>query len=212
MRIVAILILIFPFISFGQKDDDYDIYKKAIIHQFKTWEIDIDTIPTIVITDNLTSFSKMREIRSLPDLIFNKDKSLRSSYVDHDSILFITTYDKEFEALFKGFSDNYTRKTNLNAENISFRNTDVIVVTNEKIERQFSKNRIKQLDRAWSRFYENYTRYGYFEFSDVFYSDNFAIMYMVRRASPLNGKGSIVIFKRINNNWVYFDEIEVWFA
>ncbi len=38
-----------PFVSFGQKTNDYEVYKKTILHQFELWEIDIDTIPIIVL-------------------------------------------------------------------------------------------------------------------------------------------------------------------
>ncbi len=78
------------------------------------------------------------------------------------------------------------------------------------IEKQFNKKGVKRLNKAWKSFYEKYTKFGYFEFSKVFYSDNYALFYFVRSASPLTGKGEIVIFKQINDEWEFFRDIPVW--
>ncbi len=69
----------------------------------------------------------MSEVKDLPEVIFS-DETMRSFYVNHDSALFMTTYDKEFELLFFQFAKNYTAETNLKSHNFDFKNTDVIVL------------------------------------------------------------------------------------
>ncbi len=118
--------------------------------------------------------------------------------------------DEEFMLLKDGFKSIMFGNTNLKA--FAF-NVDVPVkiISNLKIEKIFKKKRYKGFEKAWSRFYREYpTSTGYFEFSNIAYSENYAMVYVVWRAKPLIGNGGIEILIKSNDQWKKLAYLNMW--
>lgn len=206
-----ILLLVIPLTGLSQSNSDYDIYSELINNKFLDWKINTDTLSHVVITNTLTKFGeKSTVIEYLDDMIANENRSIYN---------FIHFYDKpvdilnnvEFKHLLNDFKSRLTLETELKADSFKLK-MPVEIVNKQRVERIFARKIIKDWDKPWRKFYKEFhTNLGFFEFSKVAYSENFAIVYIVHKSNPLNGSGELEIFLKENGIWRKLANYGLWF-
>ncbi len=211
MKRLLFFLLIIPLTSSSQTISDYDIYSNLIDKNFLEWKINTDSVTSIIVVNTLTKFSINSELTEIiDDMINNNDKSIYNFLRFYDKPVDILN-NNEFKILLNDFKSKLTKKTELSADGFKCK-VPVKMVKKERIERIFSKKILNNSDRAWKRFNKEYlTNLGYYEFSNIAYSENFAIVYVVHRANPLNGKGELEFFKKENGNWNRMANYGIWF-
>ncbi|MCD4793601.1 MAG: hypothetical protein K8R54_10230 [Bacteroidales bacterium] len=199
-----IIILLLPIISKSQNNSDYEIYSLLISENIDYRKLNTDTIAHIIITDNLTKFSR---INSIPlDLLTKNNYKLAYELSDYNEKIFDLAENNKFDKLVKDFESKLNYNTGLIADSFNLDIT-VKIIDNRKIEKLFDS----KIEQAWRKFYKkNPSSPGYFEFSKIGYYKNYAIVYFVQRAKPLLGSGSLEILFKEDNKWNKFLHINIW--
>jgi len=131
---------------------------------------------------------------------------------------FLQFYDKpsdiwnneEFILLKNNFKSEVFKETDLKAEAFKI-DVPIKIVSKQWIEQLFKTKRNKGYEKAWKKFYSEYpSSPGYFEFSNISYSENFAIVYVVWRAKPLIGNGRLEILTMENGKWKKMAYFNMW--
>lgn len=205
MNKLILIIVITPLYCIGQTYNDPEIYSNIINYQLNEWKVDENYFETIVISDNLTTFSK--DI-NLSDYFSLDDTSVVLSLLNHSYQLYLLLKNTEFKELLAEFNSNYLLPIDLSLNHFT-KDGKIIILKHEWIERIFKS---KNIDKSWDKYYRKFPKtQGYFEFSKICYSENFAIVYFVHRAKPLIGKGSLIIIKKDDTTWNIYDKINLWY-
>jgi len=195
---------------FSQSLTDYSIYSSIINDRLESWKISKESQNVIVITDNLTAFSQRIDLHDYAEIFSSNDNNLIYVTLNYKDSLIKLSSSTEFKELFKRFAYNYNKPRNLTPENFNLP-CNIKIVSSEKIQNLFSIRKPKAFDEAWKKFYKQYpTSLGYFELSNIEYSDNYAIFYLVHRAKPLIGDGQLIIMKKTNYNWKFYESLNLW--
>ncbi len=203
-------ILLISRCCFCQSVTDYDIYSSIINAQLENWKVPKESNNEIVITDSLTTFSQRIDLKDYAESYFSEDKSTMYMAFNYKESLIKLGTNLEFKDLYHRFATNYNKSRKLDPNNfhLFFK---VKIVPSEEIENLFSKNKPKGFDKAWKKFYKKYpTTLGYFELSNIEYSDNFALVYLVHRAKPLIGSGELIIMKKVDKTWKIYESLDLW--
>lgn len=210
MNKFLISLLLFSQCCFSQSLTDYNIYSSIINSRLNDWKISKTSRAEIVITENLTAFSQRIDLEEYAEIFAGDDKNLLYVTTNYKDSLVKLSSDEEFKELFKRFASNYNKPRNLAPESFNLP-CDIKIVSSERIQNLFSIIKPKTFDKAWKKFYKQYPNsLGYFELSNIEYSDNYALIYLVHRAKPLIGSGQLIIMKKMNNNWQIYESLNMW--
>jgi hypothetical protein len=206
MRHTLIFIIFIPQISWGQINQDYLIYSKVINTRIDTWKMKKDTIPGIIISDNLTQFDMIDELKSKIEIIYGRDKQIVYWTLNYNDSIMRLFGDSIVKKTIYNLVNKLDVPTNLKSDDFKL-SIPVIVVRKKWIEKLFKLN----IEKGWSKFYNKYPKSpGYFDFSKVSYCENFAALYMVHRANPLIGNGTLVLLMKRNDNWEILTFLNIW--
>jgi hypothetical protein len=210
MNRLLIFFLGFSLSALGQSNSDYDTYSLLINERIIDWKMDMDTIPHVIVVNNLTRFSKDSSTIAIIDEMIAKDKSLAYTLLHFYDKPIDLLNNSEFILLLNNFKSKIFEQTDLQADSFKLKIPMKIEIA-QRIEKIFDVKRIKGWDKAWNKFYKIYPKSpGYFEFSKVAFSDNFAIVYIVHRAKPLVGSGGLEILINKNGTWKELAYYGIW--
>ncbi len=186
---------------------DYEIYSMLIDSQMTDWKFDTDTNKVIVITDNLTNFSRKHDFKEYTDMFFDSDKQMAYMTVNYQDSIYKILDEPEFRELFQRFSENFKNQLDLEPDKFPTK-YQIKIIDSKWIENIFTKTNYK---KAWRKFYKsNPSSSGYFEFSKIEYSDNYGLVYFVHRAKPLIGSGKLIFLKKVKGKWIKYDTLTIW--
>lgn len=205
MKIILIIISLIPLICSSQNNPDSKIYSLILSEQLSSWEMDLDTISHIVITDNLTKFSK--EHGTSLDFLSEGDNYYAYQLSGYNEKMVRFIKNNEFDTLIYRYNQVINEDANFESEQFKLK-VPVLILDHSKIEKLFSR---RNLEGSWRKFYrKNPTSPGYFEFSKIAYTENYAIVYFVHRAKPLIGFGGLEILIKDNDEWTSYAYINLW--
>jgi hypothetical protein len=205
-----IFLLMMPLTALSQPKSDYDIYSDLIINKILEWKVNPKTISSIVVTNSLTKFSLQLSTSQIIDEMIAPDNGGIYNFLHFYDQPKDILNNNEFKLLLNDFKLKLTVKTELKADSFNLK-IPVSIVPKQKIEKIFRSKIFNSPDRSWRRFNKKYsTKFGYFEFSEIAYSENFAIVYVVHRVNPLNGVGGLEFLKKENGKWCNMANYAIW--
>jgi hypothetical protein len=207
MNKLLTIISIIPFYCFGQTKTDYELYSRIILNEFQEKKMEIGFYQNIVIIDNLTETSKSLFEEFCQDFEYNFESMVQINR--KDSIYYLTRND-EFKRLLNELCKEYA-VINSFVDSKFLIKQKVTILEKEKVEKIFKTKNAKQIENSWKKFYKLYPEsQGFYEFSKILYSENFALVYFVHKGNPLFGNGSIIIMKRNGQNFEIQEKLTLW--
>jgi hypothetical protein len=202
--------LLMPFPVLCQTSTDYSIYSKIINEKVLDWKKKDSNISQVVITDRLSKHSLDSSFIQIVDELNKENLSTVFTFLKfYDNPIEIWN-NEEFILLKNKFKSEVFKETDLKAEGFKI-DVPVKIVSKQWIEKLFNTKRNKGFEKAWKKFYNEYPLSpGYFEFSKISYSKNFAVVYVVWRAKPMIGNGRLEILKMEKEKWTKLAYFNMW--
>jgi hypothetical protein len=213
MRSLLLLTLLIPYVALCQTKEDYKIYSDLTNEKIIEWQKKSIKVSQLIITNNLTESSINLLSSSSLDLLDSANISYTYSIINvYDKDLSIIKFlsDENYRTLMKMIKNEINSKVNLKLESFSSI-LPINIITKEWTDRLFEVHSYKKVNKAWDKFYDKYPNsIGFFEFSKVFHSQDYAILYFVWRAKPLVGNGELIILRQNNGVWEKIISLNLW--
>jgi hypothetical protein len=207
MNKLLTIILFIPFYCFSQSKTDYELYSSIILHELQEMKIETGFYKNIVITDNLTESSLLLFEEFCHDFECNFESMVQINR--KDSIYYLTR-SEEFMNLLQELCEEYSVNTSFVGDKFQIEHK-VTILKKEKVEKIFKTRSAKQIDNSWKKFYKLYPdSQGFYEFSKIVYSRNYALVYFVHKGMPLFGSGSLIIMKHDGQNYEIQEKLPFW--
>lgn len=211
-HLIIISLFFHSVFSFSQTErDNYDIYSKIIISDINQFNSEIDTIIII---------KKMKEkqdeyLSLINEINFDNDKYTVNtifSRTNKDTV-FIKRYMKEHDLkiVMKNLISDFKSHPKIQIEKLNIPNVQIMSISNKEYISFFGKD-FKEIDLGWKKIKEKYNTHLVFELSKIYYNKNFASVYSAYHCGGLCGKGCLMIFEKINNEWKVITKINLWMS
>ena len=196
------------FVSYAQDKSDYQIYAAVLSNQFKEWDVNIDTVNRIIISSkSIFSEFDYSLINSTIDEILNGNEQDLLFYSRNNLNAYKSLKNDTIKTLLKDLKGITNISVDLKNDGFEDRRNFEIINSSE-INKIFKGN---YYDRQWKRFNKRYPNsHGYYQFSLIAESSEFAVLYYVRRSNPLSAEGDLVALKKINGNWSVIFTLYLW--
>jgi|WetSurMetagenome_2_1015567.scaffolds.fasta_scaffold05508_4 hypothetical protein len=205
---ITFIILIFSSSCFAQEITDYEIYYAALSGRFKEWKVNIDTVKRIVVSNKLTiSDHDEGTLNSAIDDIlrgYNQDLVL---YSRNDFKVFEYLKNDSIKQLLEEFK--YLPEKSVTLEKTGFGNNgNIELVDFMDIYKIFKDH---YYEKEWKKFYKKYPNsHGFYQFSQIAKSPEFAVLYLVQRANPLNASACLVGLRKKDGIWTVIFNLYLW--
>jgi hypothetical protein len=182
-----------------------------INQQYADWKLKEDSSASVTIVDNLTDYSLEYDFNEFCDVIFGNDRQMAHFYLNRQDTLYNLIDDKEFEELSKRFSNSISIKQTLDIDKFSVSHK-LQFIDKKWIDKKFHIKNYKQHERAWNSFYKlRPNSYGFFEISKIEYSERYGLLYFTHKARPQIGNGKLIILKKVDNSWITYGQVTLWY-
>jgi len=205
---LTFIILVFSSICYAQDKTDYEIYYAVLSNRLKEWKINIDTVKKIIISNKLTiSDNDTGTINSTIDEILNGNNQDLVFYSRNDFKAFEYLKNDSVKQLLKEFKIKFNQSVTL--EKTGFESKGNIELVNFLDLNKVFKGHY--YDKEWKRFYKKYPNsHGYYQYSKIVKSPEFAVVFLVQRANPLNASGCLVGLRKKDNIWSVIFNLYLW--
>lgn len=194
----------------GQSALDYHLFSKEI-DSFIT-----EGVKYNVATKEVVVFKKYLPIENEITFFVNElqdtDINILRMLVNYDTLKLRLCADEYFRNAIFQLQKEFFNTPTLNEQRFLIAPA-MKAMTAKQFRKLFGKNTSKDIDKGWKQFYKmNPGSHGIFEFSNIFYSGNYACFYRGRRSNGLAGSGDIVVMQRDNNLWRILIYFNLWVA
>jgi hypothetical protein len=212
MRIIILILLIFTSqTQLGNQKQlyaDNQIYALSISHKVKDWGNEYLKDKEFLVASDMILFTEV--VDDFCTALLDEEEVLFDFYVRTQKIYDLIKTDEIKELLFH-FKDNYYLPNQILQEVFeNYQTYDVKVIDKKQLKKVFKG---RNPEKEWRKFHKKFPNSpGFFKFSKVSYSENFAMVYLEFSYGPLGGIDSVLFFKKDEAKWVFFEEIKLLFS
>jgi len=196
------------FISFAQDKTDYQIYVTVLSNRFNKWNVNIDTVKRIIISSK-SNFSEIdySSINSTINEILNGNEQDLFFYARNDLNSYKSFKNDTVKNLLKDFKA--IKNISVELKNDGFEgHSNFEIINSSEIDKIFKGH---YYDKQWKRFNKKYTNsHGYYQFSLIANSSEFAVLYYIRESAPLSADGNLVALRKIDGKWTVIFSLYLW--
>ena len=211
-KLTLILILFCSQLSFSQDvEDRYEFYSKILTErlEFGT-NSKVDSIVLINQLINQDDPDIYHVIDPESDTISNFDINFLYSNTSKDSTFIRRLMtEPDLKKVITNLTIDFENHPSIDPDLIRKNSIHIQTISSDKFYSYFGKN-FRRYDKGWEKIERKYGTTSVIEYSKSNFLNNFAAIYYAVRCGGLCGSGNIVVFEKVNQEWEFVTEINLW--